>query len=146
MGGIKGFLRYFEKSRKKQILFFGLSMALMIGIYLFTMRQFYERFEVMEDDFSWVYQVDNIEERDDKLQIKGWAFALNEDANQGNCEIILYDTKTGKGIYPKMECESRKDVNEYFLCEYDYTDSGFVALERAQKIFQDTCKDYICAE
>ena len=24
-----------------------------------------------------------------------------------------------------------------------YTDSGFVALERAQKIFQDTCKDYI---
>ena len=99
----------------------------MIGIYLFTMRQLYERFEIIEDDFSWVYQIDSIEEIDGKLQINGWAFALNEDAKKENCEIILYDTETGKGVYPKMSYESREDVNEYFLCEYDYTESGFVA-------------------
>ena len=127
MGRKKGFFGALKESGKKQILFFGVSMVMLIGIYLFSMRQLYERFEIIEDDFSWVYQVDSIKEIDGKLQIKGWAFALNEDATQENCEIILYNTKTGKGIYPKMTYEPREDVNEYFLCEYDYTDSGFVA-------------------
>ena len=127
MGGIRGFLKSLEKSRKKQSLVFCVSMVIVIGIYLFTMRQLYERFEIIEDDFSWVYQVDSIEEKNGQLQINGWAFALNENAKKENCEIILYDTKTGEGVYPKMTYESREDVNEYFLCEYDYTKSGFVA-------------------
>ena len=91
-------------------------------------------FDVIEDDFSWVYQVDNIEEKDNKLWIKGWAFVLNEDASKETYEIILYDTKTGKSIYPNIAYELRKDVNEYFLCEYDYTDSGFVANISTRKL------------
>lgn len=137
MGGIGGFLKDLEESRKKQIVFFSVSMVLVIGIYLFTMRQLYERFEIIEDDFSWVYQVDSIEEKEGKLQINGWAFALNEDAKKENCEIILYDTETGKGIYPKMTYESREDVNEYFLCEYDYTESGFEANISTKKLQLD---------
>ena len=106
------------------------------------MKQINKIFEIIEDDFSWVYQIDSIEEIDGKLQINGWAFALNEDAERENCEIILYDIKTGKGVYPKMTYESREDVNEYFLCEYDYTESGFGAnistkhLELENKVYE----------
>ena len=97
-------------------------MTVLICSYLSLMKQV-----VMDDDFSWVYQIDSIEKKDDTLQIKGWAFALNQNAKQENFEIILYDTKTGKDIHSKMVYESREDVNEYFLCEYDYTESGFMA-------------------
>ena len=134
MGGIGGFFRELEKSRKKQKIFFCVSMTLVICIYLLSMKQINKIFDVIEDDFSWVYQIDSIEEKDGQLQIKGWAFALNENAKQENCEIILYDTKTGKGIYPKMAYESREDVNEYFLCEYDYTESGFMASISVQNL------------
>ena len=130
----KGFFGALKESRKKQVLVFFVSMVILIGIYLFAMRQLYERFEIIEDNFSWVYQVDSIEEIDGKLQIKGWAFALGENAQQENCEIILYNTKTGKGVYPKMTYEPREDVNEYFLCEYDYTESGFKASVSAKSL------------
>ena len=128
MGGIRGFFEALKESGKKQVLVFFVSMIVLIGIYLFTMKQLlYEHFEIIDDDFSWVYQIDNIEKEEDELQITGWAFALDEDAKQEKFEIILYDTKTGKGVHPKMIYELREDVNEYFLCEYDYTNSGFVA-------------------
>lgn len=93
---------------------------------------------VMDDDFSWVYQIDTIEEVDGKLDITGWAFALNKDAKQENFEIILYDTKTRKDVYPKMSYKSRNDVNEYFLCEYDYTESGFVASISTERLQLDS--------
>ena len=138
MGGKLDFFENLGKSRKKQVIIFCLSMVALVSIYLTAARALYERFEIIEDNFSWVYQVDSIEEIDGKLQIKGWAFALNEDATQENCEIILYDTKTGKGIYPKMTYEPRKDVNEYFLCEYDYTESGFTASISARSLQLDS--------
>ena len=126
MGGIRGFLKSLEKSRKKQVLLFLTNMTVLIFIYLVIMNQFNS--QILEDDFSWVYQIDNITETEDELHIKGWAFPLNKNAEQKNCEIILYDTKTGKRNYPELIYESREDVNEYFLCEYDYTESGFVAV------------------
>ena len=130
----RDFFESLGKSRKKQVIIFCLSMVVLVSIYLTATRALYERFEIIEDNFSWVYQVDSIEEIDGKLQIKGWAFALGKDATQENCEIILYDTETGKGIYPKMTYESREDVNEYFLCEYDYTESGFEANISTKKL------------
>lgn len=142
MGGIRGFLKSLEKSRKKQVLFFSMSMAMVFCIYLICMKQINKLFEVCNDNFSWLYQVDSIKEEDGKLQINGFAFALGKDATQKNCEIILYDTETGKGVYPKMTYEPREDVNEYFLCEYDYTESGFGAnistkhLELENKVYE----------
>ena len=127
MERIIDFFESLGKSRKKQVVFFTISMTVLFGICWICMQSIDKIFEVKKDDFSWVYQVDSIEKKDGMLQITGWAFALDEDAQQENCEIILYDTKTGKGVYPKMIYESRDDVNEYFLCDYDYTESGFTA-------------------
>ena len=123
-----------HKKRKGQVLFFLGSMLLLFVAYLGIKRQFEKRFQIIKDDFSWVCQVDNIEEIDETVVLSGFAFQLNQDAKEEVFELILCDTETGKGYYPKMQYNSREDVNDYFLCEYDYTKSGFTASISSKKL------------
>ena len=134
MGILKQWLKKMEESRVKQVTFFCVSMLLLIAAYSFGMHFLNRQFVVVDDNFSWVYQIDAMEKKGDKLQIIGWAFALNQNAEAENVEIVLRDTKTGKNIYPMMSYESREDVNNYFLCEYDYSESGFTAIIDAKKM------------
>lgn len=83
--------------------------------------------DIKGNDFSWVYQVDSVDMQEKKCVIKGFAFELNTDAKKEAFEIVLQDMESGKKYFLKMEYNKREDVNEYFLCEYDYVDSGFSA-------------------
>lgn len=90
-----------------------------------------------DDDFSWVYQVDAANTEGKSLVISGFAFKLDEDATEGAFEIVLEDIETGARVFPKMEYTKREDVNAYFLCEYDYAPSGFLATVREEKLALD---------
>lgn len=130
----KGFLKKIEKSRWKQGVFSGICMLTLFAIYLPWKQAAEHRVTVISDDFSWVYQIDCMENREGQLKITGWAFALNKDAGENNFEIVLHSLETEKNIYPKISYEAREDVNEYFLCEYDYTQSGFTAVISQKKL------------
>lgn len=86
------------------------------------------------DNFSWVYQMDFVEEQERKLVLQGFAFKLDSDAFTGAFEIILHDIDSGENYFPKMEYMERNDVNDYFLCEYNYAQSGFKATINAKKL------------
>lgn len=90
--------------------------------------------EVEVDDFSWVYQVDSVEAKDGEVLLTGFAFELDKDAVGDNYEIVLQELETGKNYFLKMEYSERKDVNNYFLCEYDYLQSGFEAKINEEKL------------
>lgn len=90
--------------------------------------------DVREDDFSWVYQVDSIETEGNEVVLRGFAFELDKDAEEGAFEIVLVDIETGKRYFPKMEYVGREDVNKYFLCEHEYVQSGFKATLKAKKL------------
>ena len=91
-------------------------------------------YEVVEDDFSHVFQVDNLEVEGDKLILTGWVFELDKDSSEADFEIILYDYNRDKDYYTNVEDVVREDVNEYFLCEYDYSDSGFIASTKLRRL------------
>lgn len=84
-------------------------------------------FEICKDDFSWVFQIDDIVEKGDFIEITGWAFQLKKNAEAETYEIVLYEKETGKRYFSKMSYFIREDVNSYFECEYDYIMSGFKA-------------------
>ena len=127
-------MKKMHQSKWKQVLFFVISMTALLLIYSLFMKQIEKRFEVKVDDFSWVYQIDSIENIDNSIVLTGFAFQLEQDAQEEMFELILCDIETGKGYYPKMEYSDREDVNEYFLCEYDYTKSGFTATLSSKKL------------
>ena len=58
-------------------------------------NKFDRRFTLIENDHSWVYQVDSDEEADWKLVLIGFAFKFEKDADSG-FDILLVDTKTKK--------------------------------------------------
>lgn len=111
----------------------GLVIAIWV-FYLFAMSRIHRQIELYTDDFSWVYQIESVETEGKKLLLRGFAFQLKQDAVGKNFEIILQDVSTGKNIFSKMKCGEREDVNRYFLCEYDYLQSGFEAAFKTGKL------------
>ena len=118
--------RVLGKNKFQRVLFFVLSMTVLFIMYEMMTSHIKQRLEIIEDDFSWVFQVDDITKNEELLVITGWAFELDRDANF-LFEVVFYDMETGKGYFPKIKYEARTDVNDYFLCEFDYTKSGFEA-------------------
>lgn len=113
-------------------------LVLIWGGYIFAKQYGTDRIlNIREDDFSWVYQVDSVEIKDGKLLLKGFAFQLGVNAVENNYEIVLRELETGKRYFLKMSYLERKDVNDYFLCEYDYLQSGFVAEIKEKRLDLD---------
>ncbi len=121
-------------NRVYQVITFVALMGIVITGYIYMDGQINRMLEVKEQIFSWVYQVDEIKQEDGKLVLTGFAFELEKDAIGNNFEIVLRDIETGKFHFPKMTYEARTDVNDYFLCEYDYTQSGFTATIPLKKL------------
>ncbi len=127
------FIKINQRKLYQWSIFLILMIVMLIAYYLMD-GQFQKRFTIIKDNFSWVYQVDSIEELDKTIVLSGFAFQLKQDAKEEAFELILCDIETGKGYYPKMHYSSREDVNDYFFCEYDYTKSGFTASISLKKL------------
>lgn len=119
------------EKRKKTLLKFFICVGLLCiiwGGYLLVEERIRHRIsEIGMDDFSWVVQVEQIDNEGEDLILSGFAFRLGEDAKAKSCEFVLLDLETKKMIYPEMKYVEREDVDSYFSCEYDYSLSGFVA-------------------
>lgn len=96
--------------------------------------------EIKANDYSWLFQIDSAKIADGDFVLKGFAFELGKDASGDNYEVVLKELESGKQIFFRTTMLERKDVNEYFLCEYDYLKSGFEARIAEKKI--DIEKNY----
>lgn len=74
-----------------------------------------------------MFQVDSVRDDGKQVDLEGWAIKLETDSTDEKLEMLLYDIDDNKILYPKMAYTRREDVNNYFLCEYDYLESGFIA-------------------
>ena len=129
---------------KKWLVFIGLMVLIIITYpvalkYVMSQRNLKH---LTKDDFSFVFQVDKVWSEETGFVLDAWAFKLKEEATEGAMELWLYDLEKEKIVYPKkIEYAKRLDVNEYFLCEYDYTDCGIVAKFNEKKLDLSN-KDY----
>ena len=125
------------ESSKKTILQGVLCVGLICviwGGYLFCMNWLDKQIVMLQDDFTWVYQVDSMEITNGELTLSGFALPLDKDATKGGFEIVLQDIHSDKQYFMKMDYEEREDVNDYFLCEYNYLQTGFVAKIKEKKV------------
>lgn len=124
-----GFWKRLHSSRKMQWVFFCVSMFLIICIYVPTLKIVKDlarrNFQIVQNDFSWIFNMDSLSSENREISIRGWAYKLNENATASSYDVILHDLAKDEYFFPDMTYSERKDINEYYLCEYDYTDSGF---------------------
>lgn len=112
-------------------------VAAAVGISNVVNRAVHRNCIIVEDDFSCVFQIDSVEVKNESLELAGWVFELDKDASEDDFEILLYDYNNDKKYYLKMNDVVREDVNNYFLCEYDYTNSGFEANIKTKRLDLD---------
>ena len=75
-------------------------------------------------------QIDEAAFDGDQLTLRGFAFRCERP--EAGCSLILRSTRTGESIkLTTVEKTARESVNNYFRCEYDYTNTGFTARGKA---------------
>ena len=82
---------------------------------------------------AYCFQVDSFESTGKEVTLDGFALLFEHPGQE--YDLILRDTETGKRIKLLSTQTQRPDVNEYFFCEHDYTDSGFEASGRAEDFY-----------
>ena len=81
--------------------------------------------EVDNTSRAYCFQIDDAVVNGDDVTLTGFAFQYERKA--ASAKLVLQSTSTGKKINLDMRQTTRPDVNDYFLCEYDYEHTGFVA-------------------
>lgn len=117
-------------------------------------------FILKEDGNIYSYQIESVDTKGENLIIKGWFFEAKkvrgkerEVNSKEKIGLLLYDLQSGekmsnenssqpvlKGIRTSIEPEKRQDINNYFSCEYDYSDCGFIAKVDKSRINLETGK------
>lgn len=133
---------------KKNIIAFGIIIILIICFVLINevvTEKNKRTFEPKADTNKYAYQVESVGFEDQDYVIKGWFFELRsvkgveiEVQNNKSLGVILLplngeDKKDNnsssfkEGVKMNLEYQKRPDVNKYFKCDYDYSNSGFTA-------------------
>jgi glycopeptide antibiotics resistance protein len=73
---------------------------------------------------AYCFQVDSVEFTDGTIELNGFAFRYEHPSSDYS---LLLRAEDGTRIELEKEIVLRSDVNNYFLCDYDYTNSGFSA-------------------
>ena len=75
---------------------------------------------------AYCFQIDEAIVHDGKIALKGFAFRYEHPIDAP--KLLLQSTETGEKLSLNTEYSlSRTDVNDYFLCNRDYTNVGFTA-------------------
>lgn len=73
---------------------------------------------------AYCFQVDSVEFTDGTIELNGFTFRYEHSSSDYS---LLLRAEDGTRIELEKEIVPRSDVNNYFLCDYDYTSSGFTA-------------------
>ena len=73
---------------------------------------------------AYCFQVDSAFINRHGMEISGFAFRYEHPSSDYSLLLRSHD---GKQVELEKEPVERQDVNEYFLCDYDYSSSGFTA-------------------
>ncbi len=142
----KGIFTNIEKKVVVQCGIFTLFMTMLFCGYNFLSKMIIRNFEIVNNDFSWVYQIDNVEKNTSAVVFNGWAFKTDKKSLGEDFIIILIDLNTKEKYYPKMKYMERKDVNNYFEGSHSYLESGFSATISKKKIdiFDSVYEIFLC--
>lgn len=73
----------------------------------------------------YCFQIDEAEVEGDQITLTGFAFWYERKPIP--IELVLQSTSTREMIELDVRNTTRADVNQYFLCQYDYEPTGFIA-------------------
>ena len=111
--------------KRRIIIIMSISAAFMIACLMVVMHNHGSGgVEADSTPRAYCFQVESAFTDGNKMEISGFAFRYEHPSSDYS---LLLSAEDGKRIELEKEIVPRSDVNNYFLCDYDYTSSGFTA-------------------
>lgn len=104
-------------------------------------RQFHKY--TIIDEIKLVNSIEQTKVENNDLIIKGYAFLLQKNSSGNAISVFLRSINTGKEIWLDMNQMTRQDINSYYQCEYDYSNSGFEASTELANLVKDDIYEVI---
>lgn len=140
------FLSKFERKFILQIILC-IVLCLIVIVWFYTANFIIEKRKFKEykivDDNKLINSIEDIHIENGKVFLSGYAFLLNKNSLNSTISLFLLSQKTGKEIWFNVEQVIRPDVDEYFKCDYDYQNSGFIAYQNLNKLANDEIYEVI---
>ena len=101
MEKVKRFFRNFNEKRSYQIVFFVVSMCVVLGSYI-GLREIIatvksHEYTIIEDRY-FVKYIENVEVVEEKLSISGWCFYRNVDSSKNEIQVFLQNINNEEDI------------------------------------------------
>lgn len=132
------------KSKKKQIMFFFVSMIVIILVYLRStseLEAFKERSMEVIQDYNIVNSLEHIEVRDGIIEFSGWALRLNS-KNLG-MKLVFHSVDNSDEKIISVDIEDKDDIAEYFDPDWDFGSCGFFGTIKQNKLKKEVCYEVL---
>jgi len=143
-----GFWGRIEKSRKLRVLFFCVSMIVLISIYipfvllLENTREYNKRLEQgIVTDYEILSYIDGVRKENDRLELNGWALRAN--SKNMDINIMLKDEKYSETIVFKTTLLDKKDIFAMTDFNWDFGICGFSASIDEKKLVENSCYEIL---
>lgn len=97
----------------------------------------------IEDNIELINSIEELVFNNDVITLRGYAFLLNDHSHDNTIYVILNNLDEKEEIWLDVKQVNRTDVNTYFDCEYDYSNSGFVAHTDTMQLNNDNTYEII---
>ncbi|CRZ34481.1 hypothetical protein DFR55_101254 [Herbinix hemicellulosilytica] len=116
-----------------------LSLIIIFTFYVFNKKIEIKKFReyTIENNINLINSIESVVNENDRIIIQGYAFILGKNTLQNEISVFLKNIENNEEIWLEVEQMNRNDVNSYFECEYDFTNSGFVATTKEKKLKRD---------
>jgi len=127
-----------EESRKLQICFFSISMIILVVIYSLASIEI-KNIVVSEKepvlDYKILCNIEKIETDNEVVKFKGWALRM---ASQNVSTKLVLQSLDGTDIEViDTKSEERRDIEEYYVPNWDFGQCGFVTEIKQKKLVDD---------
>lgn len=132
------------KSKKLQVVFFFISMSIIVIGYILTVKPI--KWKVAQDkmlgfelteDYTLLATVDGIENTMEKVVISGWA--LHKESVNSQIFVSLQNTKNLEEIVLKTNMVDCDEIETYIYGNWDFGTIGFEATIEKERVQQDVC-------
>lgn len=138
------FIKKTEQNPKLQII-----ILVVLSLIVFSFYFIFNAFIPEKNDYrltselKLINQIEDINIKDNKIIIKGYAFLLDEDSDDIEISILLRSINDGKEIWTDVKQTFRTDVSSFFNSVYNCENSGFNATIKERKLNKNECYEII---
>jgi len=122
-------------------------LSLFVIIFYFVINKYIEkrnfRKYTISKNINLMNEIENVYIENNKIFISGYAFLLEKDADDNQISLLLRNVSTNREIWFNIEQVTRSDINSYFDCEFNYSNSGFIASADADKLINNEVYEVI---